>query len=439
MLNNIKTLKLNKKLGGKINLEFLLFVIFKIALEFCLVIYFTIYNIKLDTSIPKIVVGWLLYLIVIYIAIKHLKNFYFSVAFKFLFIFGGISTFAIYELESIETFNFIKAAIYWVLLLVAFILIQKKSKKKHKSIRVPKILYLQHWLLLFALVFAILMSGIYAGFRFTLSFDEIYSYRLGMRAAVMPAIVRYLFVFVGGTILPYCFAYFLSRKSYLLSGLALFLGILIFSINGMKTWLLLYLLIAGVFIAFKFNKKKLIIYILLAMCLWLGLSVFIFQINGDVKLFALFGRTVYIPSKIGYNYITFFDEHEFLFLRESILKSFFEPPYPVNSAFYIVGGAASDINTSRANNGLWGDAYANFAILGILIYPFIFAYIIKLLKNSMIGQDVRLLISITFIMIWSAVNISFFTWLITGGVIIFLIINKCATLPKNINQQFIIE
>ena len=43
----------------------------------------------------------------------------------------------------------------------------------------------------------------------------------------------------------------------------------------------------------------------------------------------------------------------------------------------------------------------------------------------MIGQDVRLLLSITFILVWSDVNISFFTWLITGAVIVFLIINNC--------------
>jgi len=439
MLNNIKPLKHKKNFAKKIALEFLLFVIFKIALELFLVIYFIIYNIELEILIHKVVVGWLLYLIIVYVAIKRLKDFYYSVGFKFLFILGGISTFAIYELENIETLSFIKAATYWVLLLVAFIRIQKISQKKQKSIRVSKIPYLQHILLLFAFVFAILMSGIYAGFRFTISFEEIYNYRLEMRAAGMPTIVRYLFTFIGGVILPYCFAYFLSSKSYILSGIALLSGILIFSINGMKTWLLVYLLIAGVFISFKLNKEKLIIYVLLAMCLWVGLSLFLFQKNGDINLLALLGRTEYIPSKIGYKYIAFFDENEFLFLRESILKYFFEAPYPVNSAFFIVEGSLADINTSRANNGLWGDAYANFAIFGLFIYPFIFAYIIKLLKYSMIGQDIRLLISITFILIWSAVNISFFTWLITGGVIMFLIINKYVTKPKNINQQYITE
>jgi hypothetical protein len=54
----------------------------------------------------------------------------------------------------------------------------------------------------------------------------------------------------------------------------------------------------------------------------------------------------------------------------------------------------------------------------------------KLLKNSMIGQDVRLLLSIAFILIWTAVNASFFTWLLIGGVIVILLINKFSKTPN---------
>lgn len=407
-------------------LEFMLFICLKVLLSLFLVDYYEIYAIEFYSTIYKVIVGWVVYLIIVTIAIFKLDKIFYSVAYKFLFLLGGVSSIVIFEQHDISTFDFAKAALYWILLLIAFIFFQNSAHKKTEYLQFSKIPNLQIYLLIFSLFFAIVMSGIYSGFRFTISLTDIYSYRMEMREVSMPAIIRYLFIFVGGAILPYCFSYFLTRKAYLLVGISFIAGVLIFSINGMKTWLISYLLIIGVFITIKLNKDKIIPYVLLFLCGSIILSLYLYRSSDNIILTALLGRTIYLPSKIGYNYITFFDQNHFLFLRESILSSFFDPPYPVNSAFYIVGGDFTDIYTSRANNGLWGDAYANFGLIGIVIYPIVLAYILRVLERTMIGQDIRLLFSITFILLWSAVNISFFTWLVTGGVIIFLFINKLA-------------
>tara|TARA_R110002050_G_scaffold296359_1_gene456214 strand:+ start:7805 stop:9154 length:1350 start_codon:yes stop_codon:yes gene_type:complete len=408
-------------------IEFLLFVVYKLLFGLFLLPYHLVYNIETAPAISKVVLGWIIYIAILFIAINKLKDYYYSAVYKFLFILGGVSTLLIFEMERIDNLDFIKAMSYWVVLLFVFIYSQKTAIRQSSRIQLPKIPDLQYFLLIFAVFFTVAMSGIYSGFRLTLSFDEIYTYRLEMRAEQMPAIVNYLLYFLGGAILPYCFAFFISRKLLFTAGIALFSGILIFSINGMKTWLVIYLLVLFVFISFRFDKNKLISYLLIGMIMWIVLSLFLFYRSSSVNLMALLGRTTYIPSRIGYDYIAFFDDNVFLFLRESILKFFFDAPYPHHSAFYIVDGNATDVlTTSRANNGLWGDAYANFAFFGILVYPVLFTAIIASFRRSMKGEDIRLLISVSFILLWSAINTSFFTWLVSGGVIVLLIINKAS-------------
>ena len=73
---------------------------------------------------------------------------------------------------------------------------------------------------------------------------------------------------------------------------------------------------------------------------------------------------------------------------------------------------------------MWGDAYGNFGIVGMLVYPFMLCYIMSLLKRSMRGMDPRLVTSIVILALWISVNSSFFVWLITGGVLLLLFINE---------------
>lgn len=403
--------------------QFFLLIIFKIVYQFFFLTYSVIYNIDLDISVGKVIAGWSVYLLYIGLATFKVKDMFYSVGIIFLILTCVVSTISLYEMEDILLYDFFKALMYWFLVLFGFIIYQKKSSDK-SIFHLLEINQLQYLLFYVSAIFTLIMSGIYAGFRITLSLDEVYTYRLEMRMASMPAIVNYLFYFFGGTIIPYCFAFFLAYKKRLYAISSLFLGIMIFSINGMKTWLLVYALILGVFVGFGLNNKKINLYIIGGFILLTVGSIYLYSNKEDINLMAILGRVYYIPSRIGYNYIDFFDKNEFLYLRESILKFFFDSPYPVHSAFYIVDGAGSDVSTSRANNGLWGDAYGNFGIVGMLVYPFMLCYIMSLLKRSMRGMDPRLVTSIVILALWISVNSSFFVWLITGGVLLLLFINE---------------
>ena len=154
------------------------------------------------------------------------------------------------------------------------------------------------------------------------------------------------------------------------------------------------------------------------------LSVFVYDQYKSVDLLSQTGRVLIIPNNIGFKSIDFFEKNELLYLRESILRYVFPTPYSGGSDFYINYGSRHTLTSSRANNGLWGDAFRNFGFLGMLIYPFMIAKIINIVETNARNQDMHLKIFVVFLMIWGSVNVSFFTWLITGGVVVIVLLQK---------------
>jgi hypothetical protein len=426
-------------------LEFSLFILYRLVYDWFSTDMYKVYPynygffVELSDSMSsdgRYLLSWITYLLLVILSIRYLKG-YFAVIYKFLLILGGMTTIAIYGSQNITLIDFFKSFTYWIILFFACLYFQNQSEKNIKMIRKKKIKNLQIYLLLFSLIFIIILSGVYSNFRFILSFDEVYSYRLSLRAAKMPGVIGYLMSFVGGAILPYCFAYFLSNKSYFKVGITLFAGILLFSVNGMKTWLIIYFLIIGVYAAYKLDRTKVISFVLLFLIVFMTYGLWIYKVRGDVNSIALIRRVIYIPSQLGYYYITFFDKNEYLYLRESILRHIFQSPYPVSSNFYIVNENTDIINGTRANNGLWGDAYANFAYAGMLIYPFLLIFVMNLIMKLMTGEDERLLVSISFILLWTTLNASFFTWLLTGGVLVIMLVILLSPEAKNSNKKYI--
>ncbi len=276
------------------------------------------------------------------------------------------------------------------------------------------------WLLfVFCVIFVMTLAYLYSGFRFTISFEDSLEYRLYMRTVNLPTLVRYLFPLTGTVFLPYLFIRFLNNKKYFFVFLIFILGVLNYSINGMKTWLVIYLLELFVFIFSKQkNKYK---YMVSFMSLFLSvltiLAIIIYNKFNSLFLVSILRRVLLIPAGINYLYIDFFSINEKLFLRESVFRIFFKSPYKIGSSF-LIGGMRTGNYEANANNGLLGDAYSNFGLIGVFLYPLIlvmtFYIVLKLTKKT----DINILIPLLLILVWNLINCSFFTWLLTGGVIV---------------------
>ena len=328
-------------------------------------------------------------------------------------------------LSYVETFTIIYPVLFWGLL---FWYINGKKWLKRRTIRIvfPSIKHASIVLLILC-SFLGLICWAWAGFPILLSLSASTEARISLRENSMPAILGYIFVLLGGVIFPYLFARYLDKKNCFYAVCAIVIGFLLYSINGMKTWLFLYLFIIGIYILCKLVKgdvQKVCNFIVLIICALLVLCVAVYALWGGRDLLSQFGRVFCIPSGIGFKSINFFrqPDNPYLFLRESILRNIFESPYPGGSDFYINYGSEITISSGRANNGLWGDAFRNFGIAGILIYPFFISRVLASIARSVKHKRFRFQIIVIFQAIWNAVNVSFFTWLVTGGIIVLLIL-----------------
>lgn len=261
--------------------------------------------------------------------------------------------------------------------------------------------------------------GKYGGFNTDLSISNSSVSRIEMRAAGLPTSLSYLFTFSGGVFLPMLFAYFSNNRQWFLAFISFLFGVACYATNGMKTWLLIYIL--EFFVIFLSNRKASPVSLFLAFSVLLFISSYIAAVYLKKYELIAFARRIYnVPSESTYFYIDFFQEHEFIFLRESIGRFFAKSPYQPSIGL-VIGPAYHNNENENVVVGLAGDAYANFGILGMLFYPFLYVIVFKLFSAFSVGKNKRFITCLGILIIWYSLNVSFFTWLLTGGVIFSLL------------------
>lgn len=316
--------------------------------------------------------------------------------------------------------------IFWIILLMYLNRKKKIHNENEKSIiKIPALKPASEGILLVCLICTIACWA-WAGFPILLNLSDSTAQRIALRANSMPVFLGYVFMLLGGVILPYLFSRFLNSNKLLYAFISFICGFLLFSINGMKTWIFLYLFAIALVVLCNITKnniKSICYMIIIGLYFLLLFCVFSYLKYEKIDFLSQFGRIFCIPNGIGFRSISFFKHNELLLLRESILRHLFDTPYPGGSDFFIDYGANRTLTSARSNNGLWGDAYRNFGIIGMFIYPLAIGKMLDIIRVSTKGLDIKFQIFVMFLMIWNSVNISFFTWLLTGGVIVVYIIN----------------
>lgn len=300
--------------------------------------------------------------------------------------------------------------------------------EKKQIIQMPRILYINTVLLAACGIIAVAI-WVWSGRPVFFSLSYTLEQRLQLRANAMPTIIAYLFMFLGSTVFPYLFAKYIDERKYLYSIASFVCGILLFFINGMKTWLFLYLFYFGIAAILIAGRKKVFrTYLLIdiMMIMLLIVSVFALDRFKIIDLVSQIARVTVVPNDIGFTFVDFFkkSENPFLFLRESILRGLFNTPYANGSDFFVTNGANASLSSARANNGLWGDAFRNFGVIGIIVYPFLIAKMFNIVEINSRHMKPSLRLFALFMILWSSINTSFFTWLLTGGVFVIIILEK---------------
>ncbi len=403
------------------------FIIYKIALDmlFCYgtSVQYAYLNRILEFNAIKYWAGWIIYIILVLLIIS-IKNDDIKFMIKSIFILSGVSNISIFGLRNYNTKYFIFVLIFWIIL-IGLCIFYSNIKRKKEGEKEKTVFLSGNHLNSFLLVMGIIIT-IYLVKKFGLnvsSFTSLYQAREKFRTIQLSTIDSYLLSWNATVIFPWLFLISLNTKKYIRCILILVFALMMFAINGMKTWLVLYaIIIALVFITKKHDLNKSMNIITLGLTSLIIISLFAFKIDGQYNMLGMLDRSIILPGEINYYYLDFFSKHEFLYLRESIFKVFATSPYIPKSSVQISMINMSNAYYHNATNGLIGDYYGNFGIFGIIIYPFmIIATYIVLIKSTK-GYDIAVKSVIFFILMWLLINTSFFTWLMTGGYLLYLLV-----------------
>lgn len=429
------------KIGYKTN-NFFCCILLKIAVEYGYAdgvgIVFAYSGIDITFSIWRYIFSWIVALFIFWFSIYQIKENYLWIINMIFMIFSYIPTMSLWGITAAGP-DYILAALIFLLCMVMgcrmFQIAVHSSMSGLEYEKAASYNYLYRHkniikaFVIVAFIFSFIFNQIYADGRLWLSFEDSLSARLALREVVIPTLPRYMYMILGGCILPVLFSIclYMGKKAGILVCLAS--SFMLYTVNGMKTWLLLYLVILGLFVLYHITDRFVVVfrYILLGFSFLWGVGIIIYKITGAHLILAYLHRTQTLPAELHLYYFDFFKTHQFLYLRDSVGRHILQSPYkqPVSR---LIGKIYYSSPTMNCTNGMLSDFYENFGYVGFIIYPILifgcFHILFKMSKK--IGEFI--IVSMAFTLAVVLFDNTFFTWMITGGyffaVILLRTINK---------------
>uniref|UniRef100_UPI0040486A6F hypothetical protein n=1 Tax=Limnohabitans sp. TaxID=1907725 RepID=UPI0040486A6F len=229
----------------------------------------------------------------------------------------------------------------------------------------------------------------FTGLRLQFDFFDVYVNRTEARTYEVNILLAYLGT-AADNVLPVLLAAYLVKKRYAFASLVTVTIFLNFGIASTKQVILL--LFVALFIS-RFGRRELhnstvLVFGLIALMAACIAEEVLFSTYVLADIFAF--RLLFIPSTLNVEYFAFFRYEELDLLRQTAFKFFLDSPYKENIQFMIGTIWIAD-PTARANNGLFSDAYYNFGMVGVFVYPLLLVFLCKTMEGLGRGLDNRVL------------------------------------------------
>lgn len=417
--------------------HWMLYIFYKISLD-CFFAFgssekYMYLGLQLDFVLGKYIIGWIFYLFLLFFK-QFLMKEEIRFIFNMLMILSTTATISLYGLMNFRSAHFLLVVLFWLGVLLAFFSLQKcwatpiRLKSFNSLSRQKKPLTMNKEAVLDTIIFV--SAGIITLYMFTKygkvlasSILHVYDLRSEFRSLNVSQLDTYLISWNGLVLLPWSFLRFLSKRKWVMALIVFQLGFVMFSINGMKTWLFIYPAFIVIFYILKRRDYSyLCCTVLIGISVLLFSSLIIYRTSGEYWLLSICERIFFTPAENDYYYIEYSSKHEILFLRESIMKNLFESPYEISFSKIIGDMYLSAATYRNATNGGIGDAYANFGVLGILVYPWLMAITFRLVGKKLQYFPDSVFGCVIFSLVFTYIGTSFFTWLMTGGVLLYYFI-----------------
>lgn len=416
------------------HVEFWLFVLEKILFDlayiFCFSPKYGYCGAILDIHPGKMLVGWGATLALL-AASEKIQHGVLSTWYKLFIAISAIPSLAVYGLKGEPNRAFVLLVLYWGIFGMAILFFDKCQKDYKGEIDTSEWLRENRWILTALFIWLVLsslfFSGKYGAFRLFVNFQDVYRYRLD-ESTQMNGLLAYIFGWNTAILLPLCLLGYLTLRKYIQAIVLVVMSFMCYSIAGNKVILMYMLMAAGIYLIWKLHVQRYFLYIMqIAINLFLLVGTVLVLKNNTAVITAFAYRIFSIPAEEHYYYYDFFQKNEFLFLRQSVLRKWFQAPY-AEEVSKIIGSSPQYFltgNYNNASNGLFSTAYGNFGFLGVVLAPICIVATASLLLRITRKWDNRIRVYLMMYSCLYLISASYTSWLLTGGVVVLMLVCGC--------------
>jgi len=253
-----------------------------------------------------------------------------------------------------------------------------------------------------------------------------------------PEFLKYLVGWIANVLNCFLVGLAVDKRKYWLLILTIFLQMIIFAITGHKS--MFFAPVAVFFLVIAIKKWILMRFATLSL---LSIFVFCYMVHAmgisSLPASLLIRRVFFGPAHVSYCYFDFFSKHPHVYLAQSKMgfglaenpyESYGEPMPEMLGTEYL----GSD--EVYMNTGYMGDGFMNFGYMGMLLFSYILGLILVVVDSLSTKTKLEVAIACIIIPIQKLINGSFFTTMLTGGILFGLLI---LFLYKEESQLEIIE
>lgn len=257
------------------------------------------------------------------------------------------------------------------------------------------------------------------GLRFSLlSFADVYDVRAEYAADLVASgrLVAYAVSWQGYVINPFFISTGLVKRRPVLIGVGLVGQLLLYSLTGSKSVFLSGIYVLGLLIALGAGAKRFGLLVSWGSAAVVGIATSLDLLLDSIIWSSLFvRRLIATPGLLTGYYYDFFSTNPKLFLSHSILQPLITYPYSLSPP-HLIGYFYFGNADTGANANLWAEAYANFGLLGIVMFTLVFGLLLWVFDSFAVDKDQRTTALTLGIPAFALSNSALFTSFLTHGI-----------------------
>ncbi|HKV75907.1 MAG TPA: hypothetical protein VJN95_15410 [Gemmatimonadales bacterium] len=249
------------------------------------------------------------------------------------------------------------------------------------------------------------------------SLSEVYGVRSEYRETLTHAnpITGYAVAWFGSTIMPLLIVDGLVNRRWWVIIVGMLGEALVFSISASKSVALSGFFIAALWVIYRPGGRRMGLFIAASLTGIVLLSIIADMFGGGLTLASLFIRRALVtPGLLTGEFYEFYSGHPLILMGSSVLRPLAGYQYDAAPA-YVIGSVYFGDSTIAANVNIWGDAFANFGLTGIIVFAVLFGAVLWLFDSLARGRSPSMTCLMLGFPAFMLTNSAFQTVLLTHG------------------------